>query len=131
MIRKYHNHKPQTIPYTARKNRSTLIPQPSFLHLFLPKPCHKRCFSRFYPYSNQSLTKKGIFSMFHGCPYSNQSPATKGVFFSIFPFWVFSLFCSNLNNYPVRKGVFNYFSLILTKALPKRVFSLFFFSILP
>ena len=139
MIRKYHNHKPQTIPYTARKKRSTLNPL-------------------FYTYSNPSLVTNGVFLDFthiltRALPKRAFSLCfmvafilikalpQRVFFFSIFPFWAFSLFCSNPNNYPVRKGVFLYFcpysnqsptlkgvfffyifALILTKALPKKVF---------
>ena len=76
------------------------------------KPCKKWCFLQFCLYLNQSPFKKGVFLYF--CPNLNESLTTKGVVFSI------------SNNSPTKKRVFSILALILTKALPNRVCSLFF-----
>ena len=86
----------------------------SFIAFILTKALPKRCFLYFCPYSNQSLATKGGFLYF--CPYSNQSQATNGV-------WLY--FCPYSYQSPARKEFFLIiFALVLTKALPKRVFSL-------
>ena len=108
---------------------------------------HKRVFLYYCFYSYQSLATKGFFSLFlnfaliltkalpqtvfslYFCHYSNQSP-TKKVFLlrlAIFlpkpyqkacnsPFLLYS------NQSPTKKGIFPYLTLILTKALPQKVF---------
>ena len=71
-------------------------------------------FFYFCPHFNQSLTKKDVLLYF--CPHPNQCPAKKGCV---------SLICPYFNKSPTKMGVFSIFALTLTKALPQRVFSLF------
>ena len=65
----------------------------------------------YFPYSNKSPTKKGVFLYY--CIYFNLSPTKNGVFL---------YFCFNPKISPAENGVFTLFALILTRALPQRVF---------
>ena len=105
-----------------------------FLHLFLPKLCHKGCFLYFCPYSNQSSHKKGVF--LYVCPYGTKV-LPKCVFHSFFfalfltkalpKKGVFLYVCPYSYQSPAKKGVNSILALILTKAMPQRVFILDYF----
>ena len=86
--------------------------------LIVTKALPKRMFSLFCPYSNQSPTKKGVFFLLL-LPFSNQ----KGCFFSIFAL----ILIPTKNQSSTKNGVFSIVVLILTKTLPKRVFSFIYY----
>ena len=76
----------------------------------LPK---RTLFSIFALILTNALPKSVFFSLYL-CPFSNQSPVTKGVF---------SIFAHILAKAPPRRVFYSIFALILTKALPKTVYS--------
>ena len=101
----------------------------SILPLFKQKPYQNGCFFLFYPNPNQSLiATKGVYNF---CPYFNQAPTKNGVFLYFLPKpnqsstkkGVFLYFCPNHNQSLTTNDVISTPPPILTKPLPKRVFS--------